>query len=90
MLWADRLRAVPCAIVALLAGGIAWLQDAAPVLAASPSPAGAAGGDPRSSGQGPGLVGDPLLAIVVVVLIAVATIAATLAYIRMTGGSRQT
>ena len=38
----------------------------------------AAGGDPRSSGQGPGLVGDPLAAIVVVAVVALASLAATL------------
>jgi hypothetical protein len=31
------------------------------------------GGDPRSSGQGPGLVGDPVTAILLVVLIGVGT-----------------
>ncbi len=47
---------------------VAWLLAVAlPVLAASPSPTAATGGDPRSSGQGPGLVGDPLLAIGIVV-----------------------
>jgi hypothetical protein len=55
-----------------------------PVLAASPSPTTGIGGDPRSSGQGPGLVGDPLFAIVAVVAIAVAAVALTLAYVRLT------
>jgi len=52
-------------------------------LAASPSPS-AAGGDTRSSGEGPGLVGDPLFALVVVVLVATMAIATTLVYIRLT------
>jgi hypothetical protein len=54
-------------------------------LAASPSstPAPAAG-DPRSAGQGPGLVGDPLLAIGLVLLVAVASLILTLAYVRLT------
>lgn len=56
-------------------------------LAGSPSPAGAAGGDPRSSGEGPGLVGDPMTAIVLVAIIALASLLATLVYIRMTGGA---
>ena len=55
------------------------------MLAASPTPSPGIG-DPRSSGQGPGLVGDPLTAILVVVAIAVVTVGITLAYVRMTGG----
>ena len=54
--------------------------------AASPSPSAAAGGDPRSSGAGPGLVGEPLLAIAVVLGIALLAIVATTAYVRATGG----
>ncbi|MGK2852480.1 MAG: hypothetical protein ACSLFN_16430 [Candidatus Limnocylindrales bacterium] len=56
-------------------------------LAASPSPS-AGGGDPRSSGQGPGLVGDPLMAIGLVVAIGIVALVATLAYVRITGGRR--
>ena len=52
-------------------------------LGASPSPTPALG-DPRSSGQGPGLVGDPLTAVLVVAAIAVVTVGITLAYVRMT------
>ena len=59
----------------------------APVLAATPTPA--PGGDPRSSGQGPGLVGDPAFAILVVALIAAGSIVATLVYVRLTGGRRR-
>jgi hypothetical protein len=63
-------------------------QLAVPVvaLAASPSPTGAVVGDPRSSGQGPGLVGDPLQALLIVAAIAVLSLGATLAYVRLTGG----
>ena len=55
----------------MLASGVAvtlggWLATAIAVVAASPSPAPGAA-DPRSSGQGPGLVGDPLFALVAVV-----------------------
>jgi hypothetical protein len=64
------------------------LALAGAALGASPSPTGAGGGDPRSSGQGPGLVGDPLAAIVVVALVAFASLAVTLLYVRLTGGSR--
>ncbi len=69
---------------------LAWTLAAASfVLAASPSPSALPGGDPRSSGQGPGLVGDPLLAIGVVGLIALLALAAALAYVRATGGPRR-
>ena len=61
----------------------AWLGIAAATLAASPSPP-AAGGDPRSSGQGPGLVGDPLFAVLAVVVIGVLAVIATLVYVRLT------
>ncbi len=57
------------------------------VLAASPGPS-AAGGDPRSSGQGPGLVGDPLMAVAFVLAIGLATTVATIGYVRLTGGRR--
>jgi hypothetical protein len=61
-----------------------WVALAIPMLAASPSPTAAPGGDPRSSGQGPGLVGDPLLAVLLVVAIGVGALVLTLAYIRVT------
>ncbi len=71
-------------LAALLpATAIAWLLGAMTVVAASPSP-GAIGGDPRSSGQGPGLVGDPAFAILAVVAIGLATVVATLVYVRLT------
>ena len=59
----------------------------ATALAASPVPS-AGGGDPRSSGQGPGLVGDPLFAVALVIGIALATTVATIGYVRLTGGRR--
>lgn len=63
-----------------------WLLQSTAVLAASPSPE--IGGDPRSSGQGPGLVGEPGLALLAVVAIGVGALLVTLAYIRLTGGRR--
>jgi hypothetical protein len=51
---------------------------------ASPSPI---AGDPRSPGEGPGLVGEPLLAIGAVVAIAAVAVIATLVYVRVTGGA---
>lgn len=73
-----------------LATGLAALVAqilAMPVLAATPAPT-AGIGDARSPGQGAGLVGDPLLAIVVVAGIAILSLVATLVYVRATGGSR--
>ena len=60
-----------------------WLICAGAAFAASPSPE-PVGGDPRSSGQGPGLVGDPLFAVLAVVVIGIVSLVATLAYVRLT------
>ena len=68
-----------------------WLVAAASALALEPGATPETGGDPRSPGQGPGLVGDPLFAIGVVVLVALVSIGLTLGYVRLTGsrgGSR--
>jgi len=78
----------------LLAGaGAAWLVLSAlgphVALAASPGASVLPGSDTRSSGEGPGLVGDPGLAILLVVAIAVVAVAATTVYVRLTGGSRR-
>jgi hypothetical protein len=51
-------------------------------LAAAPTPA--TGGDPRSSGEGPGLVGEPGLAILAVVAIAIGAIVVTTVWLRLT------
>ena len=69
--------------VTLAVGAAWWLTVAASAIAASPSP-GAAGGDPRSPGQGPGLVGDPMFAVLAVVAIGLVSVVATLAYVRIT------
>lgn len=58
------------------------------VLAASPSPTPPPGGDPRSSGQGPGLVGDPLFAIGLMLAIGIGAALVTTLYVRLTGGRR--
>jgi hypothetical protein len=68
------------AVATLLA---AWLATAAVAMAASPTPDPIVG-DPRSSGQGPGLVGDPLFALLAVVAIGFASVIVTLAYVRLT------
>lgn len=55
------------------------------ILAATPVPT-RPGGDTRSAGEGPGLVGEPVLAIGLVVAIAIVTVVLTLAYVRLTAG----
>lgn len=94
-----RPRLAALALVAgvvLILVGVAWaVVDAllpavagalVPVaLGASPSP-GAVGGDPRSSGEGPGLVGEPGIALLAVAAIAIAAVVATSLYVRLTGG----
>jgi hypothetical protein len=73
---AERAGAVATALVV-------WLLCAGATLAASPTPE-VVVGDPRSSGQGPGLVGDPLSAVLAVVVIGVGAVVATLVYVRLT------
>jgi hypothetical protein len=58
-------------------------------LAASPEPSVGAGGDPRSNGQGPGLVGTPGLAIAAVVAIGIVAVIATTIYVRLTGSAER-
>jgi hypothetical protein len=70
-------------LVTVVSATVGWLMTGLRVLAASPSP-GPVGGDPRSSGQGPGLVGDPGFALVAVVVIGLAAVAATVVYVRLT------
>ena len=81
------IRALARSIAACgrLATTTLWLALASPILGASPSPTAAPGGDPRSSGQGPGLVGDPLVALLAVLAIGLGALVLTLAYIRVTG-----
>ena len=77
--------------LALIALGLAWAVVGGMIgtaLAASPSPTAATGGDPRSGGQGPGLVGDPLTAVFLVLAIGVVAMLGTLVYVRLTGGDR--
>jgi hypothetical protein len=70
-------------VATTLAALAAWLICASTTLAASPSPDPIVG-DPRSSGQGPGLVGDPLFALLAVVAIGLGSVVATLVYVRLT------
>ncbi len=70
-------------VEALLLGAV---QTAA---AASPAPSAAIGGDMRSAGDGPGLVGAPFLAIGGVVVLGLAAAGATLLYVRVTTDRRR-
>jgi hypothetical protein len=56
---------------------------AAPVFAADPT-ASPAGGDVRTSSTAPGLVGDPLFAVIGVVVVGLVALGATLLYVRLT------
>ena len=62
---------------------VSLLLAAAPVLAAD-STASPASGDVRSSSTAPGLVGDPLFALMGVVVIGLVAMGATLLYVRLT------
>ena len=83
--WRSRLR------LGLAGLALAWLLGLSigPVLAASPAPSAGSdyGGDTRTSGQGPGLVGSPLYAIGGVLVVALISIGITLVYVRATNDS---
>jgi len=68
-----------------------WLLLVLPgaVAAASPEPTRAPANDPRSSGEGPGLVGQPGLALLAVLAIAALSVALTLAYVRLSDPRRR-
>jgi len=91
----SQLAAACLVVGAVLIGAAAlwWLVDAvtggvATALAASPEATLRPGGDTRTSGGGPGLVGDPLLAIGIVAAVAAASVVGSLAWVRLTGGRR--
>lgn len=65
-------------------GGPGLVAAASPDATAGPG----GGGDPRSVGEGPGLVGDPLFALALVVGIGVLAAGLTALYVRATGGPR--
>lgn len=77
------------AAAACLIVGILMLATPGSALAASPDPTYAAGSDTRSSGQGPGLVGAPLVALLIVAGIAAFAVVVTLIFIHATGGPRR-
>ena len=64
--------------------GLLWVVVSCASPVTSPAPSAGTGGDPRSSGQGPGLVGDPLFAIGAVVALGLGAAIVTVAYVRMT------
>jgi hypothetical protein len=89
------IRLVAVAALALtlalaLMPAVGLLGGAGLVAAASPdaSPAPGGGGDPRSVGEGPGLVGNPLFALALVIGIGIVTAGLTALYVRATGGPR--
>ena len=91
--------AAACLVIGaiLVVAGLAWagvgalaarvVGDAVPAAMAATPSAMPAGGDPRSPGEGPGLVGEPLLALAAVVAITLVAIAVTTAYVRLTARS---
>ena len=100
-LLAGGRRTRPLAAIGLLAAGLGliglglgWTVVQAlaltigpgAVLAASPTASAGIAGDTRSAGEGPGLVGAPLLAVGIVALIALLTVVATLVYVRLSTG----
>jgi hypothetical protein len=77
---------VLAACVFVVAAG--WTARPARVLAAAPTPTPAQVGDPRSSGEGAGLVGSPLLAVGGMLVVGLVAAGGTLIYVRLTGGPR--
>jgi hypothetical protein len=83
---ADPASVAPAS--AASASALVPVGTAAPAAPSGPAPSGLAG-DTRSSGEGPGLVGAPGLAIGLVVVIGLGAVGGTLAYVRLTGGPRR-
>jgi hypothetical protein len=70
--------------VTIVVVGIVWALLAAATLGATPTPAPTpAAGDPRSAGEGPGLVGEPFMAVIAVLAVGIATAVLTLAWVRL-------
>lgn len=81
--------------ILIAAAALWWIADAllgggvASALAASPDPTLRPGTDTRTTGQPPGFVGQPLFALAGVIVVGLLSVAATLAWVRLTGGSRR-
>ena len=73
----------------LLLVGLAWVAVPALIVAASPAPSPVLGADTRSAGEGPGFVGNPGTAILVVLAISLLSVLGTLLYVRISGGPRR-
>lgn len=78
--WAGAAALLP-AVVGIFPGLGGFVATA---LAASAEATSETGGDPRSNGQGPGLVGTPGLAILGVIAIAIVAVVVTTVYVRLT------
>jgi hypothetical protein len=76
-------------IVGAMLWAIGWILTPAVALAASSVPSILPGADTRSSGEGPGLVGNPALAVFGVVGVGLLAVLATLLYVRLTAGRRE-
>ena len=76
------LLSLVIASIAVPAGGSAGIAS---VRAASPQPS-AGSGDTRSTGEAPGFVGAPLVAVAAVVVLGLAAVLVTVVFVRVTGG----
>jgi hypothetical protein len=77
------------AATAVFAAGLLFsLRIPTPATAATPEPTPDAGGDTRSVGEGPGLVGAPVLAIGGVLLLGIVSAGLTVVYVRATDTRR--
>jgi hypothetical protein len=93
---AARIAVATVCAIALLAfgsrgvtpGSAEWpgLVAGPPVVAAASPEASAPGGDTRSAGEGPGLVGAPFLAIIAVIALGLLAAGGTLLYLRLAVG----
>ncbi len=87
VLLAATLAALALGILAPAVPGVgSALPWQTSVVAATPQPSSDTASDTRSAGEGPGLVGAPLIAIGTVAGLALLMIVATLGYVRLTGG----
>ena len=88
--------AIACLVTGAVLLGVAALWFLAEALlgggavarAASPDPTHRPGGDTRTPGPNPGFVGEPLFAILGVLVLGVGSVLGTLAYVRFSGGRR--
>jgi len=88
--WGGPLSGLAAVRRVVAAGAVSWLLAWSLLVpfasAASPVPTPDAGGDTRSAGEGPGLVGAPVLAVGGVLALGILAAGITLVYIKATGG----